>query len=74
MSYDLEKNWSLGMTPEADVLLNGSGSNYHTNLTNAVGIGRSVGKLTLGAKVWSPSPWIRPALSASTASTRKRHT
>jgi Putative MetA-pathway of phenol degradation len=53
MSYDLGNNWSLGMTPEADVLLNGSGSGYHANLTDVVGIGRSSGKLTLGAEVWT---------------------
>jgi hypothetical protein len=53
MGYDLGGNWSLAMTPEADVLLNGSGSGYHANLTDVVGIGRSFGKLTLGAEVWT---------------------
>jgi hypothetical protein len=53
MGYDLGNNWSLAMTPEADVLLNGSGSGYHANLVDVVGIGRGFGNLTLGAEVWS---------------------
>ena len=55
------------------LLLNGSGSGYHANLTDVVGMGRSFGKLTLGAEVWSAqnldpagtvsqysSMWMRP--------------
>jgi hypothetical protein len=53
MAYDLGNNWSLAMAPEADVLLNGSGSGYHANLTDVVEIGHGFGNLTLGAEVWS---------------------
>lgn len=53
MSYDLGNNWSLAMTPEADALLNASGNGHHANLVDVAGIGRSFGKLTLGAEVWT---------------------
>jgi len=53
MSYDLGGNWSLAMTPEADVLLNASGSGHHANLVDVVGIGRSFGALSLGAEIWT---------------------
>jgi hypothetical protein len=53
MSYDLGNGWSLAMTPEADVLLNASGSGRHANLVNVVGLGRSFGPLSLGAEIWS---------------------
>jgi len=53
MSYDLGGNWSLAMTPEADVLLNESGSGHHANLVDVLGIGRSFGPLSLGAEVWT---------------------
>ena len=53
MSYDLGGNWSLAMTPEADILRDSAGGGYHANLTDVVGIGRSFGNLALGAEVWS---------------------
>jgi hypothetical protein len=53
MSYDLGAGWSLAMTPEADALLNASGSGYHANLVDVVGLGRSFGPLSLGAEVWT---------------------
>jgi Putative MetA-pathway of phenol degradation len=53
MSYDLGSNWSLAMTPEADALLNASGSGHHANLVDVVGLGRGFGNLTLGAEVWT---------------------
>jgi Putative MetA-pathway of phenol degradation len=53
MAYDLGGNWSLAMTPEADVLLNASGSGHHANLVDVMGLGRSFGSLTLGAEVWT---------------------
>ena len=53
MSYDLGGNWSVAMTPEADILRDGAGGGYHANLTDVVGIGHSFGPLTLGAEVWS---------------------
>ena len=53
VSYDLGGGWSLAATPEADLLLNGSGSGYHANLVNVVGLGKAIGAVTLGAEVWS---------------------
>jgi hypothetical protein len=53
MSYDLGNNWSLAITPEADALLNASGSGHHANLVDVAGIGRNFGKLSLGAEVWT---------------------
>jgi len=53
MGYDLGNNWSLAMTPEADVQLNASGSGTHANLVNVVGLGKSFGPVTLGAELWS---------------------
>jgi hypothetical protein len=53
VSYDLGGGWSLAATPEADLLLNGSGSGYHTNLVNVVGLGKGIGAVTLGAEFWT---------------------
>jgi hypothetical protein len=53
MSYDLGYNWSLAMTPEADVLLNAAGSGHHASLVDVVGLGKSFGPLSLGAEVWT---------------------
>jgi len=53
MGYDLGNNWSLAMTPEADVQLNASGGGYHANLVNVVGLGKSFGPVTLGVELLS---------------------
>jgi hypothetical protein len=53
MSYDLGHNWSLAMTPEADVQHNMAGGGTHANLVNVMGLGKSFGPFTLGAEVWS---------------------
>ena len=53
MGYDLGNNWSLAMTPEADVQLNTAGRGYHANLVNVVGLGKSFGPVSLGAELWS---------------------
>ena len=53
VSYDLGAGWSLAATPEADLLLDGSGGGYHAGLVNVVGLGKSIGAMTLGAEVWS---------------------
>ena len=52
-SIDLGNNWSFAMTPEADVLLNGSGNGYHAQLVDVAGFGKSFRLLTLGAEVWT---------------------
>lgn len=52
-SIDLGHDWSFAMTPEADVLLNASGSGYHAQLVDVAGFGKAFGPLTLGAEVWT---------------------
>jgi hypothetical protein len=53
VAYDLGGGWSLSATPEADLLLNGSGSGYHANLANVAGLGKAIGAVTLGAELWT---------------------
>jgi hypothetical protein len=53
MSYDLGNSWSLAMTPEADIQRNASGAGYHANLVNVLGLGRSFGRFSLGAEIWT---------------------
>jgi hypothetical protein len=53
MAYALGGNWSLAMTPEADMQFNAFGHGYHANLVNVVGLSRSLGPVTLGAEIWS---------------------
>jgi len=52
MGYDLGNNWSLAMTPEADILLNAAGTGHHANLVDVVGLGKSFGPFSLGVEVW----------------------
>lgn len=52
-AYDVGNNWSLSMSPEADLLLNASGSGYHANLVNVVGLSHALGLVTLGAEIWT---------------------
>ncbi len=53
LGYDLGDGWSLGVTPEADLLLDGSGSGYHTAIVNVLGLGKAIGALSLGAEIWN---------------------
>ncbi len=54
MSLDLGGDWSLGATPEVDVLKNGGDSGRHVSLTGVVGLGRALGQgVTLGAELWT---------------------
>lgn len=53
MGYDLGSNWSLAMTPEADLQWNASGGGYHANLVNVVGLSKSFGPVSLGVELWS---------------------
>ena len=56
LSLDLGGGWSLGSTPEIDVLRDESGSGYHADIINVLGIGRAFGDhLTLGAEAWASS-------------------
>jgi len=54
MSYELSGGWSLESTPEADILLNGSGRGYHANVVDVIGLGRDLeGGFNLGVEIWT---------------------
>jgi len=54
MGYDLGSSWSLGSTPEVDVLHNGLGGGYHIDLVDVIGIGRSFDDgVALGMELWT---------------------
>ncbi len=52
LSYALEDVWSLSMTPEVDVQLDGIGDGYHPNFVNVVGVSRTLGPVVLSGEVW----------------------
>ncbi len=52
LGYALSGVWSLGMTPEIDVLRDAGDSGYHASLTDVAGISRNLGQVTLGAEIW----------------------
>jgi Putative MetA-pathway of phenol degradation len=53
LSLDLGDGWSLGSTPEVDVLKNNLDDGRHATLTNVISIGRAVGSgVTLGTELW----------------------
>ncbi|HXQ52738.1 MAG TPA: transporter [Stellaceae bacterium] len=61
MSLDLGGGWSLGMTPEIDLLKNAMDSGRHPAAVGVIGLGRAVaGGVTLGAELWT-SQDIDPA-------------
>jgi hypothetical protein len=54
MALDLGDGWSLGSTPELDVLKNAANSGRHLNAVDLVGVNRAVGGgVTLGAEIWA---------------------
>jgi hypothetical protein len=53
VSYNLPMGWSLGLTPEADVLLNGSGSGRHLALELPVGLNHAIGPLQATVELWT---------------------
>lgn len=52
LSYALSDVWSLGMTPEIDVLHDATGTGDHASLTDVLAISRTLGQVTFGAEVW----------------------
>jgi hypothetical protein len=53
ISLSLGDGWSLGSTPELDLLKDGIGNSRHVTLTDVTGIDRSIGGgVTLGAEFW----------------------
>ena len=53
ISYNLPKGWSLGVTPEADVIANGSGSGRHLAVALPVGLGHAVGPIAATLELWT---------------------
>ena len=54
MAYELGDSWALDSTPEADFLLNGTGSGYHAAIVDVIGIGRDIpGGFNLGVEIWT---------------------
>lgn len=52
VSIPLNGDWSLSLSPEADVRPNASGSGRHAAYALAGGVGRAVGPANLGAELW----------------------
>lgn len=52
VSIPLNDDWSLGLSPEADIRPNASGSGRHAGYALAGGVGRAVGSVNLGAELW----------------------
>jgi Putative MetA-pathway of phenol degradation len=54
LSLDLGNGWSLGESPEADLLRDTSDNGYHMSATNLLELGRTLkDRFTLGAEVWT---------------------
>ena len=53
ISYNLPMGWSLGVTPEADVIANASGSGRHLAVALPVGLGHSLGPIAATVEVWT---------------------
>ncbi len=53
LSYALDDTWSLGATPEIDILKDATGDGRHIQAVYVVGLGRSFdGGLSAGAEIW----------------------
>lgn len=52
VNIDLPKDWSLGISPEADLLLDAGGSGRHVATMSAVNLGKTIGKVTVAAELW----------------------
>jgi Putative MetA-pathway of phenol degradation len=52
MAIPLSDGFSLGLTPEVDVLRNAGGGGTHAAWTGVASLGRSFGPVSLGAELW----------------------
>jgi hypothetical protein len=53
ISVPLNADWSLALSPEADVRPDADGSGRHAGFAGAVGVGRSFGPVSLGVELWA---------------------
>jgi hypothetical protein len=52
MAVPLSDGFSLGLTPEVDILRNAGGGGAHAAWTGVASLGRSFGQISLGAELW----------------------
>ena len=52
VSVPLNDDWGLSLSPEVDIVRDGSGEGSHAAYTMVAGVGRSYGQWALGAEVW----------------------
>lgn len=52
VSVPLNDDWGLSLSPEVDIVRDGSGEGSHAAYTMVAGVGRSFGPWALGAEVW----------------------
>ncbi len=52
VNIDLPNDFSLGISPEADLLLDSDGSGRHVSTMAAINLGKQVGKVTVAAELW----------------------
>jgi hypothetical protein len=54
LAMDLGQGWSLGLTPEVDLLAGAAGGGHHLNAAGALGLGYGLDNgLALGAELWT---------------------
>ena len=53
ISVPLNADWSLAVSPELDLRADAEGSGRHAGFSNAIGVGRSVGPVSLGVELWA---------------------
>ncbi|MBV9331842.1 MAG: transporter [Alphaproteobacteria bacterium] len=60
LSWSLGDGWSLGSTPEIDVLQDSSSTGYHPAVTDVFGLSKSIGSgVSLGAELWESTDFDR---------------
>jgi hypothetical protein len=52
VNVDLPNDFSLGISPEGDLLADDDGSGRHLNASAAVNLGKQLGKVTIAAELW----------------------
>lgn len=52
VNFDLPQDFSLGISPEFDLLADADGSGRHLNTMAAIDLGKAIGKVTVTAELW----------------------